>query len=135
MPATRQSRLMIAKLMLKLMQHYSSAVFDDPDYGKNAQDIIILLGVAVGHHEGKPMTAAKLANYVCVPRATVVRRVSVMAERDLLVLNGQKQILLSESANQKAAKAAPKLTKPAIVHTAVMLSKLDTDTLASGKRQ
>lgn len=135
MPTTRQSRLMIAKMMLRLMQHYSAAVFEDPHYGKNAQDIIIMLGVAVGHHEGKPMTAAKLSEYVCVPRATVIRRVSVMIKRELLVLNERKQVLLSEKADKKAANAAPRLTKPAIVHTAVMLSKLDTNTLASGKRQ
>lgn len=135
MPATKQSRLMIAKLVLKLMQHYSTAIFDDKHFGKHAQDIIILLGAAVGHHEGKPMTAAKLSEYVCVPRATVVRRVSIMAERELLIMNGRKQIFLTDKTDKKAAAAAPKLTKPAILHTAVMLSKLDTNTLAPGKRQ
>lgn len=133
MTATRQSRLMIAKLVLKLMQHYSAIIFLDQHFGKHAQDIVIMLGVSVGTHEGKPMTAAKLADFVCIPRATIVRRVKLLSDMGLLDLNHQKQISLSESLDQRAMKTAPVMNKSAILRTAAFLSKLDSEAIASKK--
>lgn len=131
MPNSKQSRLMIAKLTLKLMQHYSAALLDSEHYGKNAQDIIILLGVAVGVHENKPMTAAKLSEFVCIPRATIVRRVALMVDAGLLSMNERKQVSLSETTNNRATITAPVLNKSAIMRTAAFLSKLDNKPIAS----
>lgn len=125
MPSSKQSRLMIAHLTLKLMQHYSTALLQDKQYGRNAQDIIILLGVAVGTHENKPMTAAKLSEFICIPRPTIVRRVAGLVDDGLLRLDTRKLIYLSEIADKRASKAAPILNKTAIIRTAAFLSKLD----------
>lgn len=130
MPNSKQSRLMIAHLTLKLMQHYSTALLQNQHYGKNAQDIIILLGVAVGTHEKKPMTAAKLAEFICIPRPTIVRRVAGLVDAGLLRLDTRKLIYLSEIADKRASKAAPILNKSAIMRTAAFLSKLDNKPIA-----
>lgn len=131
MPGSKQSRLMIARLTLKLMQHYSTAILQDQHYGKNAQDIIILLGVAVGTHENKPMTAAKLSEFICIPRPTIVRRVAGLVDDGLLRLDERKLIYLSDIADKRASKAAPILNKTAILRTATFLSKLDNKPIAS----
>ena len=131
MPSSKQSRLMIARLTLKLMQHYSTALLQNQHYGKNAQDIIILLGVAVGTHENKPMTAAKLSEFICIPRPTIVRRVAGLVDDGLLRLDERKLIYLSDIADKRASKAAPILNKTAILRTATFLSKLDNKPIAS----
>jgi CRP-like cAMP-binding protein len=122
---------MIARLTLKLMQHYSTALLQNQHYGKNAQDIIILLGVAVGTHENKPMTAAKLSEFICIPRPTIVRRVAGLVDDGLLRLDERKLIYLSDIADKRASKAAPILNKTAILRTATFLSKLDNKPIAS----
>ena len=131
MPNSKQSRLMIARLTLKLMQHYSTAILLDQHYGQNAQDIIILLGLAIGTHENKPMIAAKLSQFICIPRPTIVRRVACMINSGLLTMDQRKHIYLSDIADKRASDAAPILNKSAIMRTAAFLSKLDGKPIAS----
>lgn len=135
MPKSKQSRLIIARLTLRLLQHYSNAILQNQNYGQHAQDIVILLGAAIGTHENKPMTAAKLSEYVCVPRATTVRRVAGLVEAGLLVLDDKKQIYLSQLANERAEKTAPVLNSHAIMRTAAFLSNLDTNPIAPNDGQ
>ena len=60
------NRTMVA--IMRIMRHALGAKPMD------LQDLYIHLGVAVGHYEGRPMTAAKLAKYLELDRMTVTRR-------------------------------------------------------------
>lgn len=52
----------------------SFALLRERRFASHAGDVLLLCAVAVGHGEGKPMTAHKLAGYVGMPRPTAVRR-------------------------------------------------------------
>jgi len=36
--------------------------------------------VMIGHMEGKPMTASKIAHYLALPRTTVLRKLEILTE-------------------------------------------------------
>ncbi|MDK3021720.1 helix-turn-helix domain-containing protein [Cupriavidus taiwanensis] len=56
------------------MRAISIALLGQHRFASHAGDVLLLCAVAVGHGEGKPMTAHKLAGYVGMPRPTAVRR-------------------------------------------------------------
>lgn len=48
------------------------------------EDLLILLGAFVGYFEERPLTPAKIALYVGLPRQTVTRRVKRLVQKHLL---------------------------------------------------
>lgn len=135
MPVVKQSRLIIAKMVLSMIHHFNVSLLYNKGTAHNANDVVIVLGVAVGVHENKPMTAAKLALYISMPRPTVIRRVQLLVERNILVINSNKQIILSELTNINALNLLHTLNKPAILRAAKFVSKMDTLPIETTKRK
>ncbi|MGL3208667.1 helix-turn-helix domain-containing protein [Bradyrhizobium sp. BR 1433] len=50
-------------------------------FGSHAGDLLIDTAVFIGTVEERPMTATKLANYVGMPRPTVIRRLNILRRR------------------------------------------------------
>lgn len=135
MPATKQARLIIAKMVLIMIHHFNEILLNRKYKSHNANDVVIVLAAAVGVHENKPMTVAKIALYVSMPRTTVIRRVKFLAENDILVINSKKQILLSKQTDDSALKLLHDLNKPAILRAAKFVSKMDIKPVANHERQ
>lgn len=75
MPA--KSRLyLVAQLWIELTRQLHKTVAPDlqRQFGSRVGLLLIGAAVYVGTIEGKPMTASKLADFVGMPRATVIRR-------------------------------------------------------------
>lgn len=66
--------LITARLLLDIMRCVS-VVFLSEDSASLSHDFaIICVGLFIGQAEGKPMTAAKLASYIGMPRPTLIRK-------------------------------------------------------------
>ncbi|QKN87939.1 transcriptional regulator [Acinetobacter phage vB_AbaP_Alexa] len=118
-----------------MLELASIAAFDDARFGRNIDDIIILLGAGIGEYEGKPMTPSKLAEYIGMPRPTVIRRVSSLMDQGLLKMNDKKQLIYTEKLESGANKVMPKLKMSNVLRNVSFLSKMDTYPIATKKRQ
>ena len=70
-------RLVLCRLMIDIMRTVHGAYAPDTDrFGTRLETFFIGLCVALGDIEGKPLTVAKVAVYMSVPRTTVIRRLN-----------------------------------------------------------
>jgi hypothetical protein len=63
----------IARLLLDIFQTIMGGMELAGAPDPSCTDIILLCAVMIGHAEGRPMTAAKLAEYVGIARPTAIR--------------------------------------------------------------
>ena len=120
---------------LELMRFVSLVGFQDDRFGRRANDILILLAVAIGHHEDKPMTAAKIAHYIGMARPTAIRRINIMVHEGVLHYTKSKQVCFSKELEQRAELIMPVLKQSRILRNVVYLSKMDTSHIAANENQ
>lgn len=85
------------------MRQLSIALLRERRFASRAGDVLLLVGVAIGDLEAKPMTAYKLASYVGMPRGTVVRKLARMARAGLVLRDGRGRYALTDKARRRAA--------------------------------
>jgi DNA-binding transcriptional ArsR family regulator len=76
-------------ILLTRSLHQAAEPRDQENFGAHAGDLLIRSAVYLGTIEGRPMTAAKLATYVGIPRPTVVRHLRALERRGLVVRRAQ----------------------------------------------
>lgn len=121
----------MARAISEWLRTYSRAYFGADDYGAHLTDIAIGLAAVIGHGESRPMTASDIAAYTGIPRATVIRRLNVLAGMGLVAAtkDGRRQPVYIAKANnpevlQEVAKVFAGASK-----LAADLSKVDQMTL------
>ncbi|WP_167810498.1 helix-turn-helix domain-containing protein [Ralstonia pseudosolanacearum] len=87
------------------MRALSIALLRERRFASRAGDVLLLVGVAIGDAEGKPMTAYKLAQYIGMPRPTVIRRLARMARDGLVRRDGRGRYSLTDEGRRRAAMA------------------------------
>lgn len=135
MPHSEEIRFILAKRSLKVMEFVSTSAFEDIRFGRNIVDIIILLGADIGEYENKPMTVAKLAMFIGMPRSTVIRRVKKLVERDILQVNENNQIITTDAVKRRAEKIMPRIKRSSILRNVTFLSKMDAQPIAAKNRE
>ncbi|WP_367949109.1 helix-turn-helix domain-containing protein [Paraburkholderia sp. NMBU_R16] len=65
-----------------------------------------MCAVAIGDLEGRPLTAYKLAQYIGMPRPTVIRKLASMTCAGLVERDARRRYLLTPEGRRRAAKAA-----------------------------
>ncbi|NVH69332.1 helix-turn-helix transcriptional regulator [Burkholderia pseudomallei] len=85
------------------MRQLSIALLRERRFASRAGDVLLLVGVAIGDLEARPMTAFKLAQYIGMPRPTVIRRLARMARAGLVVRDGRGRYELTDKARRRAA--------------------------------
>lgn len=78
-------------------------------FASHAGDVLLLIGVAIGDLEAKPMTAYKLAAYVGMPRGTVLRRLALMVRAGLVARDSRRRYTLTDEGRARAGMAAGRL--------------------------
>ncbi len=118
-------RLIICKLMLRLI-HESTDAGGAKWRGSAADDVLLLAGIYIGHAEGRPMKATKLAEYVHMPRPTVVRKLQEMQRLGFIELahDGSARCRVDVFNSEPVLAAVNRLTQ-AIQKAAAELSKMD----------
>ena len=64
----------LLRLVLDPMRTLSIGLVGQDRFATHADDLLLIAAVFIGQSEGKPMTAAKLAEYVGLPRPTAIRK-------------------------------------------------------------
>jgi len=93
---TKQQRLVIARLMIDMFRTFYQG--DDDRFGSNADLILVVCAIAVGSHTGRPMGVTKIANYIGMPRASVVRKIAYLREKGWVEPVGRSKWRLNEEA-------------------------------------
>lgn len=91
--------------VLEDMRALSMVLLRERRFASHAGDVLLLVGVAIGDLEAKPMTAYKLATYVGMPRGTVLRRLAMMARVGLVARDGKRRYTLTDEGRRRAARA------------------------------
>ncbi|AUS42639.1 hypothetical protein CYD94_10900 [Ralstonia solanacearum] len=87
------------------MRALSIALLRERRFASRAGDVLLLVGVAIGDLEHRPLTAYKLAQYIGMPRPTVNRRLARMARAGLVRLGGRGRYSLTDEGRRRAAMA------------------------------
>jgi len=95
----RLERLALAKAYIALTRVMIDSVFGD----KPADHSLLLIGSAimVGHAENKPMNATKIAQYVGLPRSTVIRQLNEFLRAGVIARHGNVYLLSEERAHNQ----------------------------------
>ena len=71
----------VAKLILDLTRTIFEHRYQGPrHFGAEADACMIAFAIVIGHYEGRPMTANKIAQYLQIPRRTVARKLEFLCE-------------------------------------------------------
>lgn len=125
-----RERLVICKLMLRMI-HLSNDAGGTDWIGSGSDDVLLLAGIYVCQAENKPVKAAKLSQFVHMPRATVVRKLQEMQRLGFVELSPEGHALLRLDAfNNPLVVRAVELITQAIKRAAAELSKMDSQTVA-----
>lgn len=135
MPYNSEIRYWLSMRSLELMRFVSLAGFQDDRFGRRANDVLIIMAVHIGHHENKPMTAAKIAHYIGMARPTAIRRIELMVCEGVLRYTEKRRVYLSEEMEQRAESIMPILKQSRILRNVVYLSKMDTSHIAANENQ
>lgn len=74
-------RLVIAKMLIEVMRLLTSTYFEVDTFGSMADEVLLCIAVFIGQAEGRPFNAYKLASFVGVPRASVIRKMKQLEKR------------------------------------------------------
>jgi DNA-binding transcriptional ArsR family regulator len=77
--------LINARLAIDFVRVVSEVLLRDPRITSAAGDTVLCGALFIGQVEKKPMTATKLAEYIGLPRPTVVRRLGVLKAHGIAV--------------------------------------------------
>jgi DNA-binding transcriptional ArsR family regulator len=83
----RLASYMSAMTLLSFLQAVAMARFRG-ELGPHMMTILLGAVLFIGQHQGRPFTAAKLAQYVRIPRQTVTRRLDRMVEAGIVERRG-----------------------------------------------
>lgn len=79
-----RARLIAARLLMNVVRCCARNFVRTEMYASHADEVMLCCAIFIGQLEQKPMTAAKLASYVGMPRATVVRKLEQLEKRQLV---------------------------------------------------
>lgn len=106
---------------------FTTLVFKSNDFGSHTADAILLASVFIGHMDGKPMTASKLAMFAGIPRPTVIRKLQSLKRDGFVFIDGRGRVTINtEKIQADDGEAAVKSMARLINRTAAKLSKMDT---------
>ena len=90
----------LAKAYIALTRVMVDFVFGE----KPADHSLLLIGSAimVGHAENKPMSATKIAQYIGLPRSTVIRKLNQFQRNGVIARHGNVYLLSKERALNQA---------------------------------
>jgi hypothetical protein len=123
-----------ARLTIDLIRANIVAYKEGTDFDASASEVLLGAALFVGQAEGKPMTAAKAAAYIGMPRATAVRKLQEMKVGGVAEVSpdGRHWRLTFDATSERAKRTAELIEEKAsaIQKAAAKLSKMDTPPVA-----
>jgi predicted transcriptional regulator len=120
----RSERLALASAYIALTR-----VMADPVFGKKPADhSLLLIGAAimVGHAEDKPMNATKIAQYINLPRSTVIRKLNQFLKAGVIARHANVYLLSIERAHNQTKYVTEAMRIFRVAEKRLEASELDT---------
>jgi predicted transcriptional regulator len=120
----RLERLALATAYIALTRVMVDSVFGD----KPADHSLLLIGsaVMVGHAENRPMNATKIAQYVGLPRSTVIRKLNEFLRAGVIARHGHVYLLSEERARNQTKYVTEAMRIFRTAEKSLKAAKLDT---------
>lgn len=125
---TAKQRAELAKLTVWLVEYICQQYMGDEMFSASSGDVMLCCGIFVGQAEGRPMTAGNLADYIGMPRPTVVRRLKALEKRGLVEMDGSKALLPMCIINSPAMTTGEVVRR--VHRVSANLSKMDSKPIA-----
>jgi IclR helix-turn-helix domain len=122
-------RARVARLALSLLRTVRNAYTPDLTLAEASEFLFLMMHLFIGHAQGKPLSASRLARIAEMPRTTVLRRLAMLIELGYLERIGNRYYLTAKS-NVPYQRRVLLEHISNIQHTAKELSKMDTLRLA-----
>ena len=120
-------RLVLCRLMIDLMRTLHGAYAPASEsFGTRLETFFIGLCVAVGDIEGKPLSVAKIATYMRVPRTTVIRRLNLLQSWGLIDRRGRRYYMHEKTLNSLIGMRSYQQVRRILSNATEELSVLDT---------
>lgn len=125
-----RQRLAITRMAVWVVRAIAKEYLGTDMAGSVADDVLLVIAIFIGQAERRPMTAAKLADYAGMPRATVVRKLRELKARGLVELTDGHATLPTEKLNAPGLTDAVAQAAREIHRLAANLSKMDAEPIA-----
>lgn len=127
-------RLVLARLTMLLGRKMTAAVLGTDEHFDTVQDMVLCKAVFIAQLEGRPLTAAKLAAWVGIPRTTVTRRMQALAERGTVVRDSEGRFTMPvERMNSPEHLARVQRAIAVVKDAAAELTEMDNVDVASAE--
>jgi hypothetical protein len=126
---TQKRGAITARLTIDLIRANIVAYKEGTDFDASASEVLLGAALFVGQAEGRPMTAAKAAAYIGMPRATAVRKLNEMKAAGVadVTPDGRHWRLVFDANGERTKRTADLIEEKArAIHKAALeLSKMD----------
>jgi DNA-binding IclR family transcriptional regulator len=112
-------RLIIARMLVEIAQSYRTIT--DLDF----RGLLVGAAVGMGHLEGRPLNASKIAHVLQLPRTTVLRKLGELIERGAVRKCGAAYCLNEAAVNSNSAHV-PRVIRVVRKASTALLDELST---------
>jgi hypothetical protein len=124
-----EEALIHARLILGMVRHVQETYAPFRRFGADLEVEIVGLAVFLGHAESRPMGLSKLADFLQMPRATVLRKLDLLMKLGLVEKMGRSYLFKASAFTTSASQALPDRLTRMIHDASKKLSVLDTKPL------
>lgn len=124
-------RGLVAKTIIEALRGFSVLNFGNPNIGETIEENLIVAAIVIGQAEGRPLSASDIANYIGLPRPTVIRKLRTVAMSRMLgnVKMGNRACYFVKDPNNSRSMAEIHKIMHQIRKAAQQVSKMDTKKL------
>jgi hypothetical protein len=83
-----QTFLRPCRLLFDLTHVFADYIYADIPFSDSLDGVFVLICVAIGHAENRPMNVSKLSHYIGMSRQTVLRRLNELISRSVVERTG-----------------------------------------------
>jgi DNA-binding transcriptional ArsR family regulator len=94
----QRERILMGHLLIEMCRRAAGFV-EGRNLGAKLEAMLILIAVSVGHMEGRPFTAHKLAAYLDMPRSSVIRHLEKLKRGGYVAQRGHTYGLYDDKLN------------------------------------
>jgi hypothetical protein len=91
-----REQLIIWRMLVDICRHYHAAHFPNESFEARIGNLLVWMCVGIGHQEGHPLNASKVAQIMNMPRMTAVRKLDELCRRCILIKMGTSYVLNEE---------------------------------------
>jgi hypothetical protein len=131
-PVIRESRYTLAHAAIAFMRAVALARYNGA-VGPHILTVFLGMALYVAQHEGKPFTAAKLAQYLRMARPTVTRKLEAMIRAGAVERHGTRYCVSDDWLDRPEAVGMVRELNQIVYSACSRLSKLDIEALDTTK--